>query len=67
MAERTNLKFKDVVDDINSQAGKIIVDPNNPTYEGQQAVQEWLQQHPGYERGDVTNAMTACRVPRMSI
>ena len=56
MAERTNLKFKDVVDDINSQAGRIIVDPNNPTYEGQQAVQEWLQQHPGYERGDVTNA-----------
>lgn len=56
MAERTDLKFKDVVDDINSQAGRIIVDPNNPTYEGQQAVQEWLQQHPGYERGDVTNA-----------
>lgn len=55
MEERTNLKFSDIANDINSQAGRTIVDVNNPTYEGQQAVQEWLQQHPGYEPGSVTN------------
>ena len=55
MEERTNLKFVDIANDINSQAGKVIVDINNPTYEGQQAVQLWLDQHPGYTAGNVTN------------
>lgn len=50
MAERLDLKFSDVVNDINSAAGRIVVDPNNPTIEGQQAVQAWLEAHPGYNR-----------------
>ena len=50
MAGRLDLKFSDVVNDINSAAGKVVVDPNNPTVEGQQAVQAWLDAHPDYNR-----------------
>lgn len=55
MAERLDLKFSDVVNDINSAAGRVVVDPNNPTIEGQQAVQAWLDAHPGYEKKEFTN------------
>ena len=35
--------FQALADELNKQAGRIVVDPNNPTYEGQQLVNKWLE------------------------
>ena len=35
--------FQALADELNKQAGRIVVDPNNPTYEGQQRVNKWLE------------------------
>ena len=35
--------FQALADHLNKEAGRIVVDPNNPTYEGQQLVNKWLE------------------------
>ena len=35
--------FQALADELNKQAGRVVVDPNNPTYEGQQLVNKWLE------------------------
>lgn len=35
--------FQALADELNKRAGRIIVDPDNPTYEGQQLVNKWLE------------------------
>ena len=35
--------FQALADYLNKEAGRIVVDPNNPTYEGQQLVNKWLE------------------------
>lgn len=35
--------FQALADELNKQAGRIVVDPDNPTYEGQQLVNKWLE------------------------
>lgn len=35
--------FQALADELNRQAGRIVVDPDNPTYEGQQLVNKWLE------------------------
>ena len=35
--------FQALADYLNKEAGRVIVDPNNPTYEGQQLVNKWLE------------------------
>jgi hypothetical protein len=44
-----NMTFKELAD-------KLGIDPNNPTPEGQKALQEWLDANPDYKAGDLTNA-----------
>lgn len=35
--------FQALADHLNKEAGRVVVDPNNPTYEGQQLVNKWLE------------------------
>lgn len=35
--------FQALADYLNKEAGRVIVDPDNPTYEGQQLVNKWLE------------------------
>ena len=35
--------FQALANHLNKEAGRIVVDPNNPTYEGQQLVNKWLE------------------------
>ena len=35
--------FQALANYLNKEAGRIVVDPNNPTYEGQQLVNKWLE------------------------
>ena len=48
-SENANMTFNELAD-------KLGIDPNNPTPEGQKALQEWLAANPDYKAGDLTNA-----------
>jgi hypothetical protein len=48
-SENANMTFNELAD-------KLGIDPNNPTPEGQKALQEWLDANPDYKAGDLTNA-----------
>lgn len=48
ITQPSNMTFNDL-------AGKLGIDPNNPTPEGQAALKEWLAANPDYKAGDLTN------------